>query len=66
MVEGDNAVIGRFKIRRDVDGRFYWEVINPHGTPAMRSMGTFDTEDEAAANAEYARLLISQAPIERL
>jgi hypothetical protein len=29
-------------------------------------METFATEDEAAANAEYAQQLISRAPIERL
>jgi hypothetical protein len=28
-------------------------------------METFATEDEAAANAEYAQRLISRAPIER-
>jgi hypothetical protein len=28
-------------------------------------MGTFATEDEAVANAEYARGLISSAPIKR-
>jgi hypothetical protein len=28
-----------------------------------RSMATFDTEDEAFANAEYARRVISQAPV---
>jgi len=31
----------------------------------FRSMETFDTEDEAAANAEHAKRLISQAPIAR-
>jgi hypothetical protein len=30
-----------------------------------RSMETFATEDEAVANAEYARRLISRAPVER-
>jgi hypothetical protein len=28
-------------------------------------MDTFDTEEEAVANAEYARRLIGHAPIER-
>jgi hypothetical protein len=65
LVESDDAAGGRFKIVRQSDGRFHWELINPHGTPAMRSMGTFATEDEAAANAEDARRLIGQAPIKR-
>jgi hypothetical protein len=61
----DLAVTPHFKVVRQKDGRFHWELINPHGTPAARSMATFDTEDEAAANAEYARQLISGASIER-
>jgi len=61
----DWAVVPHFEVVRQNDGRFHWELINPHGTPAARSMGTFATEDEAAANAEYARGLISGAPIER-
>jgi hypothetical protein len=40
-------------------------LINPHGTPAARSMETFATEDEAVADAEHAQRLISRAPIER-
>ena len=35
----------------------------PSWHPAARSMETFATEDEAAANAEYARRLISRAPV---
>jgi hypothetical protein len=59
------AIHAHFKVASQPDGRFYWELVNPHGTPTMRSMATFDTEDEAVANAEYARGLISSAPIER-
>jgi hypothetical protein len=65
MRSDDWAVDPHFKVVRQTDGRFHWELINPHGTPAARSMGTFATEDEAAANAEYARGLISGAPIKR-
>jgi hypothetical protein len=54
-----------FKVVQPTDGRFHWELVNPHGTPMGRSMGTFDTEDEAFTNAEYARQLISQAPVTR-
>jgi hypothetical protein len=61
----DSAVSPYFKVVES-DGRFHWELINPHGTPAARSMETFDTEDEAAANAEYARRMIGSAPIKRL
>jgi hypothetical protein len=66
LIENDDrAVRPHFKVVRERDGRFHWELINPHGTPAARSMETFATEDEAAANAEYAQQLISRAPIER-
>ena len=66
MIESDDsAVRPHFKVVHQKDGRFHWELINPHGTPATRSMETFATEDEAAANAEYARRLISSAQIER-
>ena len=65
MAESDSAAEAHFKIVHQSDGRFHWELINPHGTPAMRSMGTFATEDEATANAEYARRLITHAPIKR-
>jgi len=61
----DFAVSPHFEVVHQSDGRFHWELINPHGTPAARSMETFATEGEAAANAEYARRLISSAPIER-
>ena len=66
LIESDDAaVVPHFKVVHQSDGRFHWELINPHGTPAARSMGTFATEDEAVANAEYARGLISSAPIKR-
>jgi hypothetical protein len=66
LIESDEqAVRPHFKVVRQPDGRFHWELINPHGTPAARSMETFATEDEAAANAEHAQQLISRAPIER-
>jgi hypothetical protein len=61
----DSAVRPHFNVVHQTDGRFHWELVNPHGTPALRSMVTFATEDEAAANAEYARRVISSAPIER-
>jgi hypothetical protein len=66
LIEDDEQVVGpHFKVVRQRDGRFHWELINPHGTPAARSMETFATEDEAAANAEYAKRLIGGAPIQR-
>jgi hypothetical protein len=66
MIESDDAAVApHFKVIHQRDGRFHWELINPHGTPAARSMETFATEDEAAANAEYAQQLISRAPIKR-
>ena len=67
MSESDDAARGgaHFQVVHQADGRFRWELINPHATPAVRSMETFATEDEAVANAEYARHLISGAPIQR-
>ena len=66
MSERDDAAVHpHFRLVGQTDGRFHWELINPHGTPAARSMETFATEDEAAANAEYARGLIGHAPIKR-
>jgi hypothetical protein len=66
LSESDDAtVVPHFKVVRQNDGRFHWVLINPHGTPAAQSMGTFATEDEAVANAEYARGLISNASIQR-
>jgi hypothetical protein len=54
-----------FKVVHQSDGRFHWHLINPHGTPVVRSMGSFATEEEAFANAEYAKELISRAPVTR-
>ena len=64
-MDSDDAARGvaRFKVVHQADGRFHWELINPHGSAMGRSIGTFDTEDEAFANAEFARRLISQAPV---
>ncbi len=65
MTESDNAARGvaHFQVVHQADGRFHWALINPHGTPAIRSLETFATENEAIANAEYVRRLISGAPI---
>ena len=66
LIESDHSAVSpHFKVVHQNDGRFHWELINPHGTPAARSMDTFATEDEAARNAEHARWLISNAKIER-
>jgi len=64
---GDDPARGvtHFKIVQGHEARFHWELINPHGTPMGRAMESFDTEDEAIANAVYAQRLISQAPITR-
>ena len=66
VIETDDlAVRPHFKIVQQRDGRFHWELINPHATTTAWSTETFATEDEAAANAEFAQRLISRAPIER-
>jgi hypothetical protein len=67
MDNDDEAARGvaHFQVTRQPDGRFHWKLINPRGTPMGRSVETFETEDEALANAELARRLISQAPIRR-
>ena len=57
--------IAHFQVVQQSDGRFHWELVNPHGTPAHQSMNTYATEDEAVAAAELARRLISTAPIQR-
>ena len=40
-----------FRVTRQADGRFHWELVNPHGTAMGRSMTIFNTQDEAFANA---------------
>jgi hypothetical protein len=51
MTESDDAPGGlpHFKVVHQTDGRFCWELVNPHGTPTARSMQVFATEDEAVA-----------------
>ena len=67
MLEGDEVQRGvaHFKIVHANDGRYHWQLINPHGTPAARSMDSYASQDEAVAAAEQARRLISTAPIRR-
>jgi hypothetical protein len=66
LIESDDSAVGtHFKVVHQGDGQFHWELVNPHGTAVHRSIGTFETEDEAAADAEYARRVISSAPIKR-
>jgi hypothetical protein len=66
LKDSDDLTVGpHFSVVQQTDGRFHWELINPHGTPAARSMETFATADEAAANAELAQQMISRAPIRR-
>lgn len=55
----------QFKVVHRTDGRFHWELMNPHGTPTARSLDSFDTEDEAFADAELARRSIGDARIMR-
>jgi hypothetical protein len=66
LTESDEAArgIAHFQVVHQRGG-FAWELINPHGTPALRSMETFATEDEAIANAEHVRQLIAGAPVKR-
>jgi uncharacterized protein YegP (UPF0339 family) len=63
--ENDRAVMGvaHFQIVRQNDGRYHWQLINPHGTPTARSMENYDTQEGALAAAEQAQRLISGAPI---
>jgi hypothetical protein len=67
VTESNEAARGvaHFQVIQQSDGRYHWEMINPHGTPTVRSMETFATEDEAVADAEHVRQLISGAPIRR-
>jgi hypothetical protein len=60
-----DAGVAHFQIVQQGDGRYHWELINPHGTPAARSMYSYATEDEAFAAATHAQQLISKAPIKR-
>ena len=66
-MDSDAAAIGvaHFKIVHESDGRFHWELVNPRGTSMGRSMESFETEDEAVANAEYAQRLIGELSIIR-
>jgi uncharacterized protein YegP (UPF0339 family) len=59
------AGVAHFQIVQQSDGRYHWRLINPHGTPAARSMQSYATEDEAFAAASHAQRLISKAPIKR-
>ena len=58
--------VAHFQVVVQPDGRYHWQLINPHGTPAARSSESYATEDEAVAAVEQARRLIGQAPIKRL
>jgi uncharacterized protein YegP (UPF0339 family) len=57
--------VAHFQVVAQLDGRYHWQLVNPHGTPAARSSETYATEDEAVAAVEQARRLIGQAPIKR-
>ena len=63
----DAAAIGlaHFKVVQELGGKFHWELINPNGTPMGRGVQSFDTEEEAFANAELVRRLIAHVPITR-
>jgi hypothetical protein len=67
LTESDDVArgIAHFQVVQQSDGRYHWELINPHGTPSARSMETFATEDDAVADAEHVRQLISGAPVKR-
>lgn len=57
--------VARFQIVHQIDGRYYWELIDPDGTPAARSTDSYASEDEAVAAAERAQRVISQARVVR-
>jgi uncharacterized protein YegP (UPF0339 family) len=57
--------VAHFQVVRQSDGRYHWQLVNPHGTPAARSTDTYATEDEAVAAVEQARRLIGEARITR-
>jgi uncharacterized protein YegP (UPF0339 family) len=65
MPEDDDAARGvaHFQIVSESDGRYHWQLVNPHGTPTARSSESYATQDEAIAAAELARHLIADAPI---
>ena len=67
-MDTDDAARGvaHFQVGVQRDGRYHWQLINPHGTPAARSSESYVTEDEAVAAVEQARRLIGQAPIKRV
>jgi uncharacterized membrane protein len=67
MLDSEDATagVGRFQIVSQKDGRYHWQLFNPQGTPAVRSLGSYATEEEAVAVALEAQRLISRAPIER-
>jgi hypothetical protein len=50
------------RVRRGRDGRFYWSLINPHGTIVYRSLDRFDdsTHAEQAAYEERANICHSE------
>jgi uncharacterized protein YegP (UPF0339 family) len=58
--------VAHFQVVGQPDGRYHWQLVNPHGTPAARSSESYATEDEAVAAVEQARRLIGEAPIKRL
>ena len=58
--------VAHFQVVGQHDGRYHWQLVNPHGTPAARSSESYATEDEAVAAVERARRLIGEAPIRRL
>jgi hypothetical protein len=55
--------VAHFRVVEQLDGRYHWQLVNPHGTPAARSSETFATEAEAIAAATQARRLIGEALI---
>jgi hypothetical protein len=63
--EGNEEAMGvaHFQVVEQPDGRFHWQLVNPHGTPAARSSDSYATQDETVAAAEQARRLIGKAPI---
>jgi hypothetical protein len=54
-----------FKVVKQIGGLYHRELINPHCTPAARSMENYANEEEAVAGAERARQLIGRASIHR-